>query len=87
MNKNKFKTLDGLYKALLTLVNTLPCEHQIEKNRKDIAIYSVVNGYDVIAMFVIEDLLPVLRRAQWLVHYNTLKERVELLVWLHNDTI
>ena len=87
MSKRNYRTLDGLYKALVPLVNTLPCEYQIEKNRKDLAIYSVVNGYDVIAMFVIEDLLPVLRRAQWLVRYDTLKERVELLVWLHNDTI
>ena len=87
MSKKNYRTLDGLYKALLPLVNTLPCKYQIEKHDADLAIYSVTNGYDVVAMFVIENLLPVLRRAHWLVRYNTFKERVELLVWLHNDTI
>ncbi len=87
MNKRNYRTLDGLYKALVPLVNTLPCEYQIEKHVVDLAIYSAVKGYDVIAMFVIETLLPVLRRADWMVRYNSSRERVELLVWIYNDSI
>lgn len=85
MKKNKFKTLDGLYKALERIMVNSLSEYRIEKNVKDIAIFSAIYGYDVVGFFVIETLLPVLKRAVWMVRRNNIKDRIELLVWIDND--
>ena len=87
MSKKNYRTLDGLYKALEPIVKNLVGGYQIVKNKEDIAIFcnsyklAPVEGYAIIRF------LPVLKRANWMVRTNTFEARVELLVWLCDDTI
>ena len=85
MSNKNYRTLDGLYKALERILNNSLSEYRIEKNDADLAIFSAINGYDVIANFAIETLLPILKRAVWMVRRNNIKDRMELLVWIDND--
>ena len=85
MNKKNYRTLDGLYKALLPIVNNKLCDCQIEKNRKDIRIYGNLYREQPLYGADIEHLLPILKRACWMVRTNTFEARVEILVWLCND--
>lgn len=87
MSKKNYRTLDGLYKAILPIVNKLAGGYQIEKNVEDISIFC--NSYELepVGGYAIIRLLPVLKRAHWMVRTNTVEKRVELLVWLDDDTI
>lgn len=87
MNKKNYRTLDGLYKALLPIVKNLVGGYQIVKNEEDISIFC--NSYELepVGGSAIIRLLPVLKRASWMVRTNTFEKRVELLVWLVDDTI
>lgn len=87
MSKKNYRTLDGLYKAILPIVNNLAGGYQIEKNEEDIAIFCNSYKLEPIGGYAITRLLPVLKRAAWMVHTNTFEQRVELLVWLDDDTI
>ena len=85
MKKNKFKTLDGLYKALLPIVNNLVGGYKIEMNVEDVAIFCTSYEDEPFAGYAIIHLLPILKRATWMVRRNSYDKRVELLVWVDND--
>lgn len=87
MSKRNYRTLDGLYKALLPIVNNYCGQCKMEKNEEDIAISfgghydASIYGPDIVR------LLPVLKRANWMVRRNYSKIRLEILVWIDNGTI
>lgn len=85
MSNKNYRTLDGLYKALVPIVANLVGGYQIEKNEEDIAIYCNSYRFEPVGSLAILRLLPVLKRANWMVRCNDLYDRVELLVWLDND--
>lgn len=86
MSNKKFRTLDGLYKALEPIVNNLVGGYKIERDGDDIAIFCNSYRFEPVGSYAIIRLLPVLKRAKWMVRCNDLYDRVELLVWLDNDT-
>lgn len=87
MNKKNYRTLNGLYKALLPITNNYCGMCKMEKNEKDIAIFfgglyeDIIYGPDIVR------LLPILKRANWMVRRNYSKIRLEILVWIDNGTI
>ena len=87
MNKKNYRTLDGLYKALLPIVKNLEGGYQIVKNKEDIAIFC--NSYKLASVegYAIIRFLQVLKRADWMVRMNTFEARIELLVWINDDII
>lgn len=87
MSKKNYRTLDGLYKALLPIVANLVGGYKIVKNEEDIAIFCNSYKLEPVGGEAITRLLPVLKRANWMVRTNTFEQRVELLVWLVDDTI
>lgn len=87
MSKKNYRTLDGLYKALEPIVNNLVGGYKIVKNNEDIAIFCNSYTLEPFGDYAIIRLLPVLKRAKWMVRSNTVEQRVELLVWLVDDTI
>lgn len=87
MSKKNYRTLDGLYKALLPIVNDLMGGYKIERNDEDIAIFCDNYRLEPVSSYAIEHLLPVLKRTNWMVRCNDLYDRVELLAWIDNDTI
>lgn len=87
MSKKNYRTLDGLYKALLPITNNYCGMCKMEKNEKDITIFFGVHYEDIIYGPDIVRLLPVLKRANWMVRRNYSKIRLEILVWIDNGTI
>lgn len=87
MSKRNYRTLDGLYKALQPIVTNLVGGYKIVKNEEDIAIFCNSYKLEPVGGYAITRLLPVLKRASWMVRTNTFEARVELLVWLGDDTI
>lgn len=87
MSNKNYRTLDGLYKALEPIVNDLVGGYQIEKDVDDIAIFCNNYRLEPVGSYAILHLLPVLKRANWMVRCNDLYDRVELLVWIDNDAI
>lgn len=85
MSKKNYRTLDGLYKALLPIVNNLVGEYKIVKNEEDISIFCNTYELEPVSGIAIIHLLPVLKRANWMVRYSYYEKRVELLVWLCDD--
>ena len=85
MNKKNYRTLNGLYKALLPITNNYCGMCKMEKNKEDIAIF--FNNYpdEPISGHDIERLLPVLKRANWMVRHNTYEARIEILTWISYD--
>lgn len=87
MSQKNYRTLDGLYKALSPIVANLIGGYQIEKNEEDIAIYCNSYRFEPIGNYAIIHLLPVLKRANWMVRCNNLEDRVELLVWINDNFV
>lgn len=87
MSNKNYRTLDGLYKALAPIVNNLVGGYKIEKNEDDIAIFCNNYRFEPMGSYAIEHLLPVIKRANWMVRCNDLEDRVELLVWINDDII
>ena len=87
MNKKNYRTLDGLFKAIKPIVANLVGDYKIVKNEEDIAIFCNSYKFEPVGGYAITRLLPVLKRANWMVRTNRFEERVELLVWLNDDTI
>lgn len=87
MNKKNYRTLDGLYKALFPIVNNLGGAYKIERNEDDIAIFCNNYQFEPMGSYAITKMLPVLKRANWMVRCNGLENRVELLVWINDDII
>ena len=87
MSKKNYRTLDGLYKALEPIVKNLAGGYQIEKNEEDISIFCNSYDFEPVGGSAIIRLLPVLKRANWMIRASYYEKRVELLVWLVDDTI
>lgn len=87
MSNKNYRTLDGLYKALLPIVNNLVGGYKIERNEDDIAIFCNSYRFEPVGSCAIVHLLPVLKRANWMVRCNDLEDRIELLVWINDDII
>lgn len=87
MSNKNYRTMDGIYKALLPIVNNHLSDYQIEKNRKDIRIFGNLYNEQPLYGTDIERLLPVLKRTCWMVRRNIVNDRVELLVWVYNDIV
>lgn len=87
MSKKNYRTLNGLYKALLPITNNFCGMCKMQKNEEDIEIFfndfrdEPISGVDIVK------LLPILKRANWMVRCNGLENRVELLVWINDDII
>lgn len=87
MSNKNYRTLKGLYKALVPIVTGMVGGYEIEENEDDIAIFVKNYNDEPISGYGIEQLLPVLKRANWMVRYNSFENRVELLVWICDDLI
>ena len=87
MSNKNYRTLDGLFKALSPIVNNLVGGYKIERNDEDIAIFCKSYRFEPVSSYAIERLLPVLKRANWMVRCNDLDDRVEILVWINDDDI
>lgn len=85
MSKKNYRTLDGLYKALEPIIKNSVCGYQIEKNGGGISIFCNSYEFEPVGGSIIIRLLPVLKRANWMVRASYYKKRVELLVWLCDD--
>lgn len=85
MSNKNYRTLDGIFKALAPIVNNLVGGYQMEKNDEDIAIFCKSYDYEPFGGIPIIHLLPVLKRANWMVRTNYLEKRIELLVWVDDD--
>lgn len=85
MNKKNYRTLDGLYKALQKRIGTYAYHYTIQKNEDDVVIYCDENPSACISGLLIYDLVPVLDRSVWMVDYNRLQDRIEILAWLIDD--
>lgn len=87
MSNKNYRTLDGLYKALAPIVQRLAGEYKIERYDEDIAIYC--NNYvdEPFGGNAIIRLLPILKRAYWMVRRHSIEKRIELLVWVNDDDI
>lgn len=87
MSNKNYRTLDGLFKALVPIVNHLAGEYKIERNDEDIAIYCNSYIYEPFGDYAIIRLLPILKRAHWMVRRHSIEKRIELLVWVNDDNI
>ena len=87
MSKKNYRTLDGLYKALLPITNNYCGQCKMQKNEEDIAIFFNYYPDEPISGLDIVKLLPVLKRAEWMVRRNSYERRIEILTWVNHDTI
>lgn len=87
MKRNKFKTLNGLFRALQKHCNEFCSEYTILKTGEGVFIFNPDGLNAPFSGVLIDDLIPVLNRALWMVKYNMRKQRVELFAWIDNDII
>lgn len=57
----------------------------MQKNEEDIAIFFNYYPDEPISGTDIVKLLPILKRANWMVRRNSYEKRIEILVWIDND--
>lgn len=82
MSNKNYRTLDGLYKAILKLKKTYSYEYAVQKNDTDIDIFNAEDFQGAISGMLIEDLMPVLKRSNWMIHHCSFPDRIELVVWI-----
>lgn len=87
MSKKNYRTLDGLFKALLKQKKTYSSEYTFEKKGWNVIIFNSENEDGFISGTLIEDLMPVLKRCYWMISYSDYRERMELVVWVNDDNI
>ena len=87
MSNKNYRTLDGLYKAILKLKKTYAYEYACRKNKKDVVIFNSEEKEGTISRILIEDLMPVLKRSDWMIRYSEYLQRMELVVWINDDII
>lgn len=85
MSKKNYRTLDGLYKAILKLKKTYAYEYACRKEGWNVIIFNSEDKDGAISGILIEDLMPVLKRSYWMISYSQLYSRMELVVWVDND--
>lgn len=82
MSNKNYRTLDGLYKAILKLKKTYAYNYAVQKNDTDIDIFNADDFQGAISGMLIEDLMPVLKRSSWMIHHCCFPDRIELVVWI-----
>lgn len=87
MSNKNYRTLDGLYKALLKQKLHCASDYTFQKNDEDITIFNAEYSHGSISGFLIEDLMPVLKKSVWMVRHSYLHDRVELIVWIADDNV
>lgn len=87
MNKKNYRTLDGLYKALLKQKKTYTYEYTFVKKGWDVIVYNSEDNQGAIRSVFLEDLMPVLKRCYWMISYNSHLDRMELVAWVKDDII
>lgn len=85
MSKKNYRTLHGLYMALLKRKRTYAYEYTFEKKGYDVVIYNSEENEGAISGCLIEDLMPILKRCYWMISYNCHLERMELIAWVRDD--
>lgn len=85
MSNKNYRTLDGLFKALQRQKKTYAYEYKVQKNNADVIIYNSEDTHGAISGLLIEDLMPVLKRATWMISHNFIHDRIELVVWVSYD--
>lgn len=85
MSNKNYRTLDGLYKALLKRKKTYSDEYTFRKEGWNVIIFNSEDIDGFISGLLIEDLMPVLKRSYWMISYSQLYSRMELVVWVDND--
>lgn len=87
MSNKNYRTINGLYKALLPAIKHFGADYEIIKNDEDVTIFSATETDGMICGTDIEYLMPILKRCCWMIRRNTLEQRIELVVWNVDDTI
>lgn len=87
MSNKNYRTLNGLYKALLPIVKNYMGQCKIEKNEEDIVIFCNYYPDEPISGLFIVKLLPVLKRAIWMVRRNSYEKRIEIMTWICDDNV
>lgn len=82
MSNKNYRTLDGLYKAILKQKKNYAYDYAVQKNDSDIDIFNAEDFQGAISGMLIEDLMPVLKRATWMIHHDSFLDRIELVVWI-----
>lgn len=82
MSNKNYRTLDGLYKAILKLKKNYAYDYAVQKNDTDIDIFNAEDFQGAISGMLIEDLMPVLKRSSWMIHHCSFPDRIELVVWI-----
>lgn len=85
MSKKNYRTLNGLFKAIQKHCNEYCSEYTLQKNDEEIIVFNPEYEDAAFSGMLIEDLIPVLKRALWMMRYNSIERRIELLVWIGND--
>lgn len=85
MSNKNYRTLDGLYKAILKLKKTFAYEYACRKNEKKVVIFNSEDKEGAISGILIEDLMPVLKRSYWMIRYSEYRQRMELVAWVNDD--
>lgn len=85
MSKKNYRTLDGLYKALLKRKRTYAYEYKFVKKEWDVIVYNSEDNQGAISGVFLEDLMPVLKRCYWMISYNSHLDRMELVAWVRDD--
>lgn len=87
MNKKNYRTLNGLYKALLKRKKTYACEYTFVKKEWNVIVYNSEYNEGTISGVLLEYLMPVLKRCYWMISYNSHLDRMELVAWVKDDII
>ncbi len=87
MSNKNYRTLDGLYKALLKRKRTYAYEYTFLKREWEIIVYNSEDNHGAISGVFMEDLMPVLKRCYWMVSYNCHLDRMELVAWVKDGII
>lgn len=87
MSKKNYRTLDGLYKAILKRKTHVATDYTFLKNDEDIIIFNSDYPHGGVSGVLIEDLMPVLKRSCWMIRHNLLLDRIELTIWICNDNV
>ena len=82
MSNKNYRTLDGLYKAILKLKKTYAYDYAVQKNDTDIDIFNAEDFQGAISGMLIEDIMPVLKRSSWMIQHSSFPDRIELVVWI-----
>lgn len=87
MSNKNYRTLDGLYKAILKRKGDYSYRYTIEKKGWNVIIFNSEDDEGTISGLLIEDLIPVLKKCYWMISYDDYRERMELVAWVNDDNL